>query len=459
MDKRISVIGTGYVGLVAAAILAEWGNDVVGIDLDAAKLSKIRQGIMPIYEPGLPELVANGLKKGNLAFTTSLAAGINGADVIFICVGTPQGEDGSADLSAVLKVAEQIGKSLKHYSVVVTKSTVPVGTNLRVKKILTETVAPGVTFDVASCPEFLAQGTSVHDMQNPSRTVIGSDSAQAIEIVASIFAHLPAPILKVGFAEAELIKYASNALLATKITFADSMAALCELVSADVVEVMRGVGMDHRIGPQFLRAGLGWGGSCFPKDVKALAYLAEQLSLPLPQLTGTLDTNQRVHHRLAWKIMRYFKGNLDGKTIAVLGLAFKAGTDDTRESPARKVVERLRGKGALVRVYDPEAMDKARQDLGTTSIEYCTDPYATMAGAEALMVLTDWPQFKELDLARVKGLLAQPVIFDGRNLFDPKMVEAVGFTYFAMGRPTNGQRLLAAQDTTYSARLANGETK
>ncbi|OGC60570.1 hypothetical protein A3K34_01980 [candidate division WWE3 bacterium RIFOXYC1_FULL_40_10] len=455
-SMNICVIGTGYVGLVGSAVFAGWGNQVVGVDVDQAKLDMIQAGVMPIYEPGLPELVAQGIRRGNLRFTNSTAEGIKDAEVIFICVGTPQGAAGNADLSSVLQVARQIGQSLDHYAVVVTKSTVPVGTNQRVKEILQETTQQGVLFDVASCPEFLAQGTSVYDMDHPSRTVIGSDSPEAIELVAEVFKHLPAAIIRCGFAEAELIKYASNALLATKITFADSMASLCDLVGADVVLVMDAVGKDPRIGAMFLRAGLGWGGSCFPKDVEALAYLASQLSLPLPQLDGTRNTNRRVHKRFVHKISLYFDGKLDGKTFAVLGLAFKAGTDDTRESPAKKVIMRLRGAGARVRAYDPKATEKAILDLGTTSLEYCDNPYETMAGADALVILTDWPEFKGLDLSRVNSLLKNPVIFDGRNMLDPETVEREGFIYFAMGRPTNGQRIINGKDTTYVAKLTNG---
>jgi UDPglucose 6-dehydrogenase len=436
--------------------MAHWGNDVVGVDVDLAKLALIRSGVMPIYEPGLTELVSEGLHNGNLRFTHSLADGVKNAEVIFICVGTPQGEAGDADLSSVLKVAEQIGRCLDHYAVVTTKSTVPVGTNMRVKAILQQTVAHGVRFDVASCPEFLAQGTSVHDMETSARTVVGSDSPKAVELVAKIFAHLPGEIIRCNLPEAEMIKYASNAALAARISYADFIASFCERVGADVVTVMRAVGLDPRIGPAFFRPGLGWGGSCFPKDVQALAFEAEQLSLPLPLLKGILDTNRRVHKHYVHKISLFFDGQLGDKTFAALGLAFKGGTDDTRESPAKKVIMRLRGAGAVVRAYDPEATANARRDLGDRSITYCQDPYETMVGADALVILTDWPEFRELDLLRVKSLLKNPVIFDGRNMLDPLKVQAAGFIYFAMGRPTNGQEIISQKDTTYAAKLANG---
>ncbi len=457
---KIAVIGTGYVGLVGAAVFSKWGNKVVGIDVDRAKLDMIQSGVMPIYEPGLKDLVEEGLKNGSLRFTDSLADGIKDAEVIFTCVGTPQGAAGDADLSSVLEVARQIGLHLEHYAVVTTKSTVPVGTNLRVKKILHDTVKPGVQFDVASCPEFLAQGTSVHDMEHSARTVIGSDSAEAINIVAKIFEHLPAEIVRCNLAEAELIKYASNALLATKISFADFIADFCEDIGADVLNVMYAVGKDPRIGPYFLKAGLGWGGSCFPKDVQALAYEAEKRSLPLPLLKGTLDTNRRVHKRFVSKIAKFYGGHLDGKRFAALGLAFKAGTDDTRESPAKKVIMRLRGSGAYINAYDPEATQKAKEDLGETSITYCDDPYEAIDGVDALVILTDWPEFKNLDLTRVKSLLKKPVIFDGRNMLDPKTVQEAGFIYFAMGRPTNGQKIINEKDTTYIAKLteSNGSS-
>ncbi len=455
---NICVIGTGYVGLVGSAVFAKWGNKVVGVDVDERKIKMILAGKMPIHEAGLPRLVKLGLNNGNLGFTSSLANGIKNADVIFICVGTPQGAVGDADLSSVFQVTYAIGQNLDHNAVVTTKSTVPVGTNRRVKEILHNTVRKGVKFDVVSCPEFLAQGTSLYDMENSDRTVIGSDSPEAIEIVASIFAHLPAEILRMSLEEAELVKYASNAMLATRISFADSMAAFCDDVGADVLNVMEAVGKDRRIGPYFLSPGLGWGGSCFPKDVQALAYEAKSRSLPFPQLEGTLDTNRRVHKRFVFKIALYFNNDLDGRTFAVLGLAFKAGTDDMRESPARKVIQRLRGMGVTVRAYDPQATKKAKSDLGNTSIAYCNDPYETMPGADALVILTKWPEFKQLDLKRIKLLLKNPVIFDGLNLLDPKEVESYGFTYFAMGRPTNGQELIRKRDRTYSAKL-NGSGK
>jgi UDPglucose 6-dehydrogenase len=463
--KKICVVGTGYVGLVASAVFAHWGNTVHGVDVDVQKLEKIKSGIMPIYEKGLEELVASGIENENLFFTASLEEGIAEAEVIFICVGTPQDDDtGDADLSFVYNLAEQIGKRLDHYAVVVTKSTVPVGTNAEIRKILAANVAPGVTFDVASCPEFLAQGTSVHDMLNPSRTVIGSYSEDVINIVAEIFEHLPAKIYKMGLESAEMVKYGANTFLATKISFADQMADFADSAGgdADAVEILAAIGADPRIGPLFLRPGLGWGGSCFPKDVAALAHWAEKNSLPFPQIKGTLDTNRRVHKRFVFKIKRFFKEHLHtklhGKHFACVGLSFKGNTDDVRESPALKVVTRLRGAGNYIRAFDPEATSNAKMEIGDVSVDYCSNPYATMEGADALIILSDWPEFKNLDLERVKSLLKYPVIFDGKNVLDLKAVEAAGFIYFAMGRPTNGRKLIRNSGVPYSAVLA-GATK
>ncbi len=454
---NIAVIGTGYVGLVGSAVFADWGHTVVGIDIDQRKIDSILNGIMPIFEPGLEERVAMGLENGRLRFTTSYEDGLRDADVVFICVGTPSEDSGAADLSAVLKVAELIGKNLDRYKVIVTKSTVPVGTNLLVKQAVRRFAPAEVTFDVASCPEFLAQGTSVRDMYNSDRTVIGSDSEKALEIVSNIYRHLKAPLVLMDLASAEMVKYASNAFLATKISFADSMATLCEKAGADIVHVTRGMGLDHRINPYFLNAGLGWGGSCFPKDVKALAFQASQMSLPLPLLEGTMGTNRRVHKVFFAKAVDYFGKNMSGLTFAVLGLAFKGGTDDDRESPAIKVIQRMRGAGANIRVYDPEATVKARATLGDVSIEYCDEPYTAMDGADALFILTDWQEFKGIDLVLTKSLLKNPVIFDGRNLLDMDVVQDLGFLLFAVGRQTNGLLELQKRDKSYHA-LLNGSS-
>lgn len=454
---NISVIGTGYIGLVGAAVFADWGHKVTGIDIDEKKIAKITSGEMPIYEPGLSDLVLGNIENGNLKLTTSLPEGIKDAEIVFICVGTPQGDDGAADLSAVWTVARQIGKNLDGYKVIVVKSTVPVRTNERVKKIIKENLKSKTDFDVVSNPEFLREGSSIEDMQNTDRTVVGYDSERALNVMKELYNHLESPIVECDLRSAEMIKYASNAFLATKISFINEIGQLCERAGADVQVVAKGMGLDKRIGPHFLHAGLGYGGSCFPKDVAALYKTSTDQAYDFKLIRSVMEVNDLQKEYFLKKVVSFFGHNLSDRTIACLGLAFKNNTDDIRESISVEVVRMLRGLGAKVRVYDPEAMVNAKQELGDNNVTYCLDKYETMEGADALCLLTEWDSFRKLELAKVKELLKAPVIFDGRNLLDRKKVEKAGFTYFAIGKVTNG--LIEQDERPVYAILRNGPNK
>lgn len=454
---KLCVIGTGYVGLVGAAIFADWGNQVNGVDIDQKKIERIKSGDMPIYEPGLAEIVLKNIKEDRLTFTTSIAEGMKGAEIVFICVGTPQSETGAADLSAVWAVAKEIGKHLTEYKVIVTKSTVPVGTNEKVKQIIVENLKNSVEFDVASNPEFLREGSSVEDMKNTDRTVIGSDSKRALEIMKSLYVHLGTPIVETDLRSAEMIKYASNAFLATKISFINEMAQMCERAGADVSLVARGMGLDKRIGSAFLRSGIGYGGSCFPKDVAALYKISSDQAYDFKLLRSVMEVNKIQMEHFLLKVKRFYSPNLSGKTFACLGLAFKDNTDDIRESVAIETIKRLRGFGATLRVFDPEASKNAKDVLGDVNINYCEDEYSTMKNADALFILTEWKQFGALDLSKIKALLKEPVIFDGRNLFDKDQTQSEGFTYFGIGKKTNGLDKINDGSNNYSsALLKNG---
>lgn len=457
MLMKICVIGTGYVGLVGSTIFADWGNEVVGVDIDAEKIERIKKGEIPIYEPGLSEIVLKNISANRLSFTTSLADGMRYAEIVFICVGTPQSDTGDADLSAVWKVAEEIGQNLETYKVIVTKSTVPVGTNEKIKKVIRENLRFNVEFDVVSNPEFLREGYSIEDMQNPDRTVIGSDSDRALAIMKRLYEHLGKPIVEADFKSAEMIKYASNAFLASKISFINEMAQICERSGADVAVVAKGMGLDSRIGPKFLNAGIGYGGSCFPKDVAALYKTSTDQAYDFKLLRGVMEINERQKVHFVSKVVRYFGGNLSGKTLGVLGLAFKENTDDIRESVAIEIVKTLRGLGAYVKVFDPQAMNNAKKALGEVSIKYCLDKYEAIEGSDALIILTEWKEFATLDLGKVKTSLKNPVIFDGRNILDRKKVESAGFVYFAVGKRTNGVELLDKRPSgTAGVILKNG---
>ena len=454
---NIAVIGTGYIGLVGAAVFSDWGHKVTGIDIDEKKIAKITSGEMPIYEPGLSDLVLENVGSGKLKFTTSLPEGIKNAEIVFICVGTPQGGDGAADLSSVWSVAKEIGQNLDGYKVIVVKSTVPVRTNERVRQIIKQNLKTETDFDVVSNPEFLREGTSIEDMQNTDRTVVGSDSERAINVMKELYSHLGSPIVECDLRSAEMIKYASNAFLATKISFINEIGQLCERAGADVQTVAKGMGLDKRIGLPFLHAGLGYGGSCFPKDVAALYKTSTDQAYDFKLLRSVMEVNGMQRNYFIKKVSTYFGNNLSNRTIACLGLSFKSNTDDIRESVSIEVVRLLRGLGAKIRAFDPEAMVNAKKELGDNNITYCLDKYETMENADALCLLTEWDEFRKLDLTKVKQLLKAPVIFDGRNLLDKVKVEKAGFTYFAVGKVTNG--LIEQDERPVYAILRNGPKK
>ncbi len=434
---RIAMIGTGYVGLVSGACLSEFGHEVVCIDKDDSKIADLNQGRIPIFEPGLDEVVAANVKAGRLSFTRDLASAVPHADVIFIAVGTPSRRgDGHADLSFVFGAAEEIAKELDGYTVVITKSTVPVGTGRKVEDIIRR-LRPDAQFDVASNPEFLREGSAIEDFRRPDRVVVGAESERARNVLKEVYRPLylnETPILFTSRETSELIKYAANAFLATKITFINEMADLCEKVGADVQDVARGIGLDGRIGGKFLHAGPGFGGSCFPKDTLALLKTSQQANAPVRIVETVVAVNERRKMQMAEKIAAAF-GDLNGKTVAVLGLTFKPNTDDMRDAPSLVIVPMLEAKGARIRAYDPEGAREARKLL---DIEMCKDAYEALAGADGVVILTEWNEFRALDLARVKSLLARPLMVDLRNIYRPSQMAEAGFTYVSVGRATVG---------------------
>jgi UDPglucose 6-dehydrogenase len=432
--RQICVIGVGYVGLVTGACFADLGNKVVALDVDATRIENLKKGIMPIYEPGLDELVTRNVNAGRLSFTTSYPEAVDGAEFAFIAVGTPSGESGEADLQYVESAAKSIATNMVQPLVIINKSTVPIGTGDWVADIVKGAQPRPIAFSVVSCPEFLREGSAISDFMSPHRTVIGSLHRDAAEKVAQLHLPLRAPILITDLRTAEMIKYASNAFLATKISFINELADLCECVGADIKEVAAGMGYDARIGRHFLDAGLGWGGSCFPKDVKALAYMAKEKGLKPLILDAVTAVN---YHRRSEAVrqMHEMVGGLKGKTIGLFGLAFKPNTDDMREAPSIEIVEQLEQGGARVRGYDPAAMEVARPLL--PKVEMFKDPYEMAAGCDGLMVITEWNEFKQLDLDQLRSALKQPVIYDGRNIYDPTLMKAKGFTYRAIGRGTH----------------------
>jgi len=432
---KICVVGSGYVGLVTGACLADFGMTVTGVDKDAAKIAALERGEIPIYEPGLEEIVEKNVKAGRLSFTTDLAPAIREARAVFIAVGTPPLPDGRADLSFVRQVAEAIGENLNGYKVVITKSTVPVGTGQMVEKVVRERSGGSHEFAVVSNPEFLREGCALEDFYRPDRVVIGARSERAVQVMLDIYAPLKAagvPFVIANVESAEMIKYASNGFLAAKITFVNEIAELCERVGADVEVVARGMGLDNRINPKFLHPGPGYGGSCFPKDTLAVAQIAEEHGMRFEIIDAVLSANERVRQRMVPKIDAAF-GGLAGKTVALLGLAFKGDTDDMRESPAIPIVEGLVAAGARVRAYDPAAMEQAKAVL--PPIAYCTDPYDAARGADGLVIATEWNQFRALEFDRLQQLLKQPLIVDLRNLYEPERVAAAGLRYVSIGRP------------------------
>ena len=431
---KLCVIGTGYVGLVAGTCFAESGNDVVCVDNVAAKVEALRQGVVPIYEPGLEELIRRNVKEGRLSFTMDIPAAVKNSTVCFIAVGTPEGEDGAANLSAVWAVGRAIGQAMDGYLVVVTKSTVPVGTHARLQKeIAAVTKQP---FDVVSNPEFLKEGAAIDDFLKPDRVVLGASSQRAFDIMRELyepFVRTGNPILTLDNTSAEMTKYAANALLATRISFMNEIANLCERVGADVDFVRKGIGYDRRIGHHFLFPGVGYGGSCFPKDVQAVIHTAHAQGMAFPLLNAVEAVNEAQKQRLVEKVVGEFGAELRGRRFAVWGLAFKPRTDDMREAPALVVVDSLLARGAEVAVHDPEALAEARRHFGDR-VSYHRVNYEALEGADALLIVTEWNEFRRPDFARMKQLLKKPIIFDGRNVYDPDVMREHGFTYFPIGR-------------------------
>ena len=433
---KLSVVGTGYVGLVVGACFAETGNDVVCVDIDPAKIEQLRRNVIPLYEPGLGELVERNQGEGRLSFTTDLAAAVADAEVVFIAVGTPPDEDGSADLTHVLDVALEVGRHLGREAVVVTKSTVPVGTAARVKAAVATHAR--VPFHVCSNPEFLKEGAAVEDSMRPDRVVVGTDSAHARAVMAELygpFVRTGKPVLFMDLASAELTKYAANAMLATRITFMNEMANLCERVGANVDAVRRGIGSDARVGPSFLFPGPGYGGSCFPKDVQALVRIAREAGAPTLVTQAVHEANERQKGRLFELLADLLGWPLAGRRVALWGLAFKPQTDDMREAPSLALIERLLLEGADVVAHDPAALGEARRRLGTR-ISYAAHAYDALEGADALVVVTDWNEYRHPNFDRIKSSLKLPVVVDGRNLFDPARMVAMGFRYRSIGRVT-----------------------
>ncbi len=429
--SRVAVIGTGYVGLTTGAYLAHIGHDVTCADVVADKVALLSRGEVPIHEPGLPEMVRGGLATGKLRFVVGSAGAVDGAEFVFLCLPTPQGDDGAADMSFIRDEAERIGPLLAPGAVVVNKSTVPVGSTRMVQRVLNR----GDVL-VVSNPEFLREGSAVFDSLNPDRIVIGADDPAAASRVAALYEQIKAPVLVTDPASAELIKYASNAFLATKISYINAIANLCEVVGADVREVVLGMGYDKRIGFEFLRPGPGWGGSCLPKDTRALVRIADHAGYDFGLLEGVIEVNDEQYERMVLKVRQALDGRLDGRSVAVWGLTFKAMTDDLRDSPALEVVGRLRAAGVAVRAYDPMvSAGRASTDRRLAGLEVGEDAYAVCAGADAVVVLTEWDEFRWLDFEKVHGLLASPVLVDCRNLLDPAAMRKRGFSYSGVGRP------------------------
>ena len=431
---KIAVVGTGYVGLVAGTCFAENGNDVICVDKDPAKVRLLQRGKVPIYEPGLEELVRRNRSEKRLTFTTALDRAVQQSQILFIAVGTPTGEDGSADLQHVMAVARDIGRAMNGYKVIVNKSTVPVGTAAKVREVLRrETTHP---FSVVSNPEFLKQGAAIDDFLKPDRVVIGAEDPRGAELMTELYAPFTrtgAPIMLMDCASAELCKYAANAMLATRISFMNEVANVCEAVGANVDQVRRAVASDRRIGASFLFPGVGYGGSCFPKDVKAMLNFASAKNYDFKILHAVENVNEHQKLRLLDRLKAHF-GSLKGKRIAVWGLAFKPRTDDMREAPAIPLIKGLIASGATVQTYDPEAMKVAKGIFGN-DVSFAENSYAALTGADALVIVTEWNEFREPDYARMKKVMRQATIFDGRNIYNPEQIRAQGFTYYSMGRP------------------------
>jgi UDPglucose 6-dehydrogenase len=431
---HIAIVGTGYVGLVTGACFAEFGVYVTCVDSDRGKVESLKKGIVPFHEPGLDDMVKRNSADGRLRFTTQIGDAVDKSLVVFIAVGTPPRGDGSADLSYVDSVAKGIAEHIKSYKVIVTKSTVPVGTGERLRKIIAENLKQPVDFDIISNPEFLREGAAIEDFMRPNRVVIGADSPKAIAIMKDIYKPLyliETPIVIAGIETAELIKYASNAFLAVKISFINEISRLCEKVGADVNMVAKGIGLDNRIGPKFLHAGAGYGGSCFPKDTKALINMAGSYGAGMSIVEAAVEANRRQIKWMTEKI-KLAVPDLRGKTIAMLGLSFKPNTDDMRDAPSLDLISDLKKEGAGIRAFDPVAMDNARKEV--SGVIFCTDAYDACSGADALVIVTEWNQFRNLDMERIKGLLKAPVFLDLRNIYSPEKMRQLGFRYHSVGR-------------------------
>lgn len=439
--KQICVIGVGYVGLVTAACFSDLGNRVVALDINEERIEGLKRGEMPIYEPGLEELVDRNVRSGRLSFTTSYKTALDKSEFAFIAVGTPSGVDGEADLRHVAAVARSIAENMQSPLIIVNKSTVPVGTGDWVAEIVSSHQPKPIPFSVVSCPEFLREGSAISDFMQPHRTVLGSLEHNAAEKVAQLHLPLRAPIVITDLRTAEMIKYASNAFLATKISFINEIANICEELGADIKEVSVGMGYDKRIGPYFLDAGLGYGGSCFPKDVKALAYMAADKGRH-PQLLNAVMEINNDRRPMAVKRLKEMIGDLNGRTIGLLGLSFKPNTDDMRDAPSIDVAKALQEDGAKVRAYDPVAMEVAK--LLMQGVEMLPDPYIMAKDCDALMVITEWNEFKHLDFDRIRDLMKQPALFDGRNIYEPDKMRSLGFNYRGFGRGYNGHLMNTA---------------
>jgi UDPglucose 6-dehydrogenase len=438
---KIAVIGTGYVGLVTGTCFAEMGNNVICVDTNAQKINMLNSGKVPIWEPGLEEMIQRNSAGKRIQFTTDTKYAVENSEICFIAVGTPPGEDGSADLQYVLAVAESIGKFMNKHIIIIDKSTVPIGTadkvELTIQKELNKRNSP-LTFDVVSNPEFLKEGDAINDSMKPDRVVVGTDSERCAEILKELYApfcRTRDKLIIMSVRSAEMTKYAANAMLATKISFMNDIANLCELVGADVNEVRQGIGSDSRIGYKFIYPGVGYGGSCFPKDVKALIKIAEEVGLKSRVLQAVEAVNEDQKKLMAKKVFKHFGENLTGKTFAVWGLSFKPKTDDMREAPSRVIIKMLIDAGAKIVAYDPVAMDEAKKVLGDNpEISYAAENYEALKGADALLLITEWNQFRYPDFPAIKELLKEPVIFDGRNQYDPQEMRELGFTYYGIGR-------------------------
>ncbi len=429
---KITVVGCGYVGLVSGACLANLGNQVICVDIDKKKIALLKKGAMPIYEPGLEEIIRDGVKEKNLSFTADLKSAVRRSDVIIIAVGTPPRPNGEADLSFVENVAKTVAKEIHAYKLIVEKSTVPVQTGEWIKQTVLRYAKKGASFDVASNPEFLREGSAVQDFMHPDRVILGVESKRAANILTGLYKPLKTTILVTDIKSAEIIKHASNSFLAAKISFINAISNICDLAGANVEQVAVGMGLDHRIGKEFLNPGIGFGGFCFPKDLAAFIRIAEKLGYDFELLKNVERINENQKKHFVKKVEQAI-WNINSKNIGVLGLSFKPNTDDMRYAPSLDIIQALESHGAKIKVFDPHAMGKAKPLL--KNVEWCKDSYSVCKGSDCLLILTEWNEFKELDLKKVKKLLHQPVIVDGRNIYDPKKMKALGFHYFSMGRP------------------------